>query len=84
MMTEEEAKKKWCPFASSRVCSYATNGGVEWRIFVQEHGLDGKCLGAGCMAWIETSPQRKFNHANIPGRIVTEEAEGYCGLAVRP
>lgn len=73
-MTNEEAKTKWCPYAASRVCSYATNGGVEWHQFIQENGLNGKCIGSDCAAW----------------RTIKDEPEsfpydgGYCGLAGKP
>jgi hypothetical protein len=76
-MTEEEAKRKWCPFArtaDAEVAGYNRTG-------VLGANLDDvKCLGSDCMAWrwmprpLETMPS--------DGSKI--EPWGYCGLVAKP
>ena len=82
-MTEDEAKKKWCPFARvtekwpdgvtcARNRVVTIDGNSESELSSVEHASDlvgTKCLGSQCMAW------RKEEGLNI---------EGYCGLAGKP
>lgn len=70
-MTEDEAKKKWCPF--SRTGIYVGTGGIAVNRHVADEpgGREGafdetRCLGSGCMAW-------RLRMGN--------EHYGYCGLA---
>lgn len=69
-MTEDEAKLRWCPFASSRVVSYERK---EYAICKtgEDHPTP-LCIGDGCMAWRDTrdTTGRKYG--------------GYCGLAGKP
>ncbi len=66
-MTEEDAKKRWCPFARAH-----WSGGVESEYqgnrFFAEDGVTSDpstaCLASGCMAWRWVS-----------------SGHGYCGLA---
>ena len=76
MMTEEEARKRWCPFVR-----YATrdDGGdyperahvVTGNRFLHKPGPGlTNCIASGCMAWRWTG---------FPA-----ERLGYCGLAGKP
>jgi len=76
-MTEDEAKEKWCPFASSRICDTAKNGGLEWGKFIQEHGLNGNCIGSKCMAWRTFNPVSEMDFIEL---IKNYRSEHSCGL----
>jgi hypothetical protein len=75
-MTEDQAKKKWCPL--SRTGIYA---GVS-AVAVNRHISDGtkdadieedtRCKGSECMLWRSTPPE-PFNGEHY--------SSGYCGLA---
>ena len=47
-MTEDEAKTKWCPFASSRALSVETTDGVR---YTHLKNLQLYCIASECMAW---------------------------------
>lgn len=67
-LTEEEAKTKWCPFAS--VTARDANGcGTYWN---GEPAF--MCIASACMAW---RPIPKSAENPYP-------PEGYCGLAGKP
>ena len=71
-MTEDEARKRWCPFARSRSMEYATADGdhaMVARIGPGEEHPSTFCIASGCMAWRW--------HRGVP-------AGGYCGLAGKP
>jgi hypothetical protein len=87
-LTEDEAKKRWCPFAN--VGFGGRFGGAAFNRFqitgqtaagqVVEEGelkipAGAKCLGSGCMAW-RPQPQGPFDKSTGE-----EAAHGRCGLA---
>ena len=71
-MTEDEARKRWCPQTARPVPVYATtitgSGASEFQLIT---GLDSRnrCIASACMAWRW--------HRGVP-------AGGYCGLAGKP
>lgn len=89
-MTEEEAKKKWCPFAKPLVI-----GNKGWSTNQDDNY---NCIGSYCMAWRETKVAIK--KGELTSRVVEERidgftaeygpaqedipAQGYCGLAGKP
>lgn len=78
MMTEEEAKTKWCPFVR------ASGADGEWHTNrpsiadVEAKGFD-LCCGSACMAWRwEIAPEEVEPEWGRPNPT------GYCGLAGKP
>lgn len=76
-MTEQEAKKKWCPFAIAHRAGISGGGnrvqyeGGDWEI-----ARGTTCIASGCMAW---RSQYEWN----PDASTIEPVGGYCGLAGR-
>lgn len=66
-MTEEDAKKKWCPYMQ---VSYADKGAVSNRAGTTFDNF--KCIAAGCMAWIPERRWKEGDHNVVDG--------GRCGL----
>ena len=69
-MTEDEARKRWCPFARSRAVDYTAPDGDRTsvsRVIGNVSGPTTGCIADECMAWR------------------TDDASGgYCGLAGKP
>jgi len=81
-MTEDEAKKRWCPMrcvagAGSDGC-IDNRGNVDGRDVHANSSRD--CLGSGCMAW-------RWNEMGVVEengkgkRVPVQWEDGYCGLA---
>jgi hypothetical protein len=70
-MTEEEAIKKWCPFAIQTITGPASYNRFGDPKNVNVIPIGCMCLASKCMVWKPTSPQM-----GIP-------AGGHCGLAGR-
>ena len=86
MHSEEEARKKWCPFArvAGVVDGTSTQGSVSFNRrapFPQKQGEITNCIARDCMAW-------RFSAVRIvpiPGTGNTRTVSlGYCGLATEP
>lgn len=85
MLTEAEARERWCPFA--RVVGYVGNREKGILTPACNRTLDSeavprvapasKCLASACMAW-RWAPD-EFE----PGELV-KLRRGYCGLAGKP
>ncbi len=74
LMTEERARKKWCPMKRLFVTAdFAAGAAVNF-----EHDAvpsDGTCIASQCMMW-------RFGGALVKGEGT--EHLGYCGLAGNP
>ncbi len=99
MLTEDEAKTKWCPFA--RVGNKSGRAHASNRLAIQDSDkidipFNSFCIGSACMAWRQSqkrNPDWKPNHSFMSGPIlhpddeepahIPDEAHGYCGLAGR-
>lgn len=84
-MTEEDARKKWCPFVR------VTEEGVEksWNRSIDQFLIDGgkmkavhtACIASECMAWRWVLTEKPGRHVPLG---VKERVQGYCGLAGSP
>lgn len=79
MMTEDDAKTKWCPMV--RFKSAETGSGPafnrggspdDWHIL--------NCIGSRCMAWRAEMVDANDDPKDIEARWI-ESGRGYCGLA---
>lgn len=74
-MTEEEARKKWCPMVrfAGQVLEPAynrTNSGIT----LQQHD---KCIASDCMMW-------RWTFGKEDNRELYGDHTGYCGLRGKP
>lgn len=78
MMTEGEAKTKWCPYV--RGPDVAGLGPVAAnRTFEGEPRNGARCIASGCMAW-----RWEGGGPPDPNWSDPDKARGYCGNAGRP
>ncbi len=90
MLTEDEAKTKWCPFA--RVGSPAVHDAAVMNRMVSEDSALvadlAPCVGSACMAWrpisvdalLKRQPEIPKDDPGVRNYVV----RGYCGLAGPP
>lgn len=82
-MIEDEAKKKWCPFArvsltrDNNECYQIGNRAVVEGDVTNQSPI-GLCIGSKCMAWQETQSGKSMAGDQLL------KPEGYCGLAGKP
>lgn len=71
-MTEEDARKRWCPFSSTGYVGVSLNriSGVDRQDHAAAISHDTRCVAAHCMAW-RWHPHRKNEGSR----------SGFCGLA---
>jgi hypothetical protein len=73
-MTEDEARKKWCPFVRM------DNGYYNRSAQTNHH----KCLASECAAW-RWVPDPLISFVSDGQTIVNKSTDhGYCGLAGKP
>jgi hypothetical protein len=86
IVTEEEARIKWCPFVRAITGERAGSGyklqhglGPFNRILLQPTGEEtsGGCIASACMAW-----NWLMDHSE-PGKPPVRTDKGYCGLTYR-
>lgn len=76
MMTEEEAKKKWCPHTQVAVVESGAASNRESFALASQKGYD-LCLGSACMAW-------RWSVGPMANDAPDVKYKGYCGLAGKP
>lgn len=88
-MTEEEARKKWCPHVRQSAVMRQEDGREHLITYNRSYteNLPGcRCIAADCMAWRwESKPipgNRTNNDFDVPGSDTP--GIGYCGLAGKP
>ena len=84
-MTEDEARKLWCPFA--RVIHFHDNDGLGQAPAAGNRGCHGdpkteaRCIASDCMAWRWNS---NYDHSGDSTAAMQNRRNGYggyCGLA---
>lgn len=92
LVTEDEAKTKWCPFARVIVdrefAEESVASGNRWtgETLPTNSPTNSECLGPGCMAW-RWQPRMEpagdpFDISKSPGIARSAPpTHGYCGLA---
>lgn len=88
ILTEEEARKKWCPHA--RELGRAQDGGNISRLVAgYNRGGDGamipSCIGSACMAW-RWAEAKKIRDIDLVTSDVVDlpPRVGFCGLSGTP
>lgn len=91
ILTEEEAKTKWCPHVrqSDGIGEVATNRWDE-----DNNPAYARCIASECMAWEwATKPNPDFKECNMwpdqrarheMDRTLPDHERGYCGLSGKP
>lgn len=82
MLTEEQAKTKWCPFVNHHNALFQPCGNSMAGTF-HNRGEEPffYCIGSACMAWRETLGCDPNDHSPLGSKIVVG---GFCGLAGKP
>ncbi|NUO81952.1 hypothetical protein HUU05_17910 [candidate division KSB1 bacterium] len=75
LLSEKDAKTKWCPFAISAVRRYEDSvSTINRRIGSGKPDVDCFCIAADCMMWRAVSVTKDNEKVKL----------GYCGLAGKP
>lgn len=93
MMTEDEAKEKWCPQTNAPAIPYGSAGdGPPEDDYIAEVSAISPCIGSACMAWRRGREMFQLESGRlvdprdgILGDIKYKRVRlGYCGLAGQP
>lgn len=84
-MTEEQAKKKWCPMVRAGLKGANTYVGINWpsgEVLDQEYA---KCIGSDCMMWRWENVYTTSDGQNVMEATTDDGSgqvpNGHCGLA---
>jgi len=80
-MTEDEARKKWCPFARHT----QDEAPVANRWDSDLNPIQCRCIASDCLAWrwrVTSGVEERMYHDVAAGK--EPQREGYCGLAGKP
>lgn len=93
LLTEEQAKEKWCPFARAPLSWAVDEDHYDTLAAAVNIGrpMICRCQGSDCMAW-RWEPSEDFKNrqvayedsSNLPGTMPEPLPRGYCGLAGKP
>ena len=80
MMTEAEARKKWCPHI--RISGTDRQSAMTNRCDTPTMTC---CIASECMAW-RWGPSTRWEHDadGNPTKAILEDSRGYCGLGGKP
>lgn len=79
ILTEEEAKTKWCPEARCGNASGANRSGPQ-----HDFAATPFCIGSACMAWRWNGESPAFPGAGPEDNLNPAGRGGYCGKAGKP
>lgn len=85
IVTEEEAKTKWCP--ESRVADSAEDLAPSSNRIYNGEGkvdIDCRCIASACMAWRWYRPPPDLSDTEIGYNATYSKPNGYCGKAGKP
>jgi hypothetical protein len=92
MLTEREAREKWCPYANVYVPYHGTgaagNRGLSDGRDLQGNKGQAQCIASDCMAWrkvdqVGIGPNGEQRDRDLDGRTRWVD-RGYCGAFGRP
>ena len=81
IVTEEQARRKWCPQAMSYASHLGGHAAVNRRHDTGEPWQDCNCIASDCMMW--RWAEQGHDAGDMPGTGV-HPSTGYCGLAGKP
>lgn len=91
IMTEDEARRRWCPFGMQPIAGYAqpSSGLSTSQTYVisgnRAQGDVPACLASQCMAWRWKDPKVLREIDLVTADVVDEQPRrGYCGAFGRP
>lgn len=81
ILTEDEAKTKWCPFVRAPLS-------VEWPNSPASPAINSlsdsfRCIASECMAW-QWGNYHADGYDKAGNPLTAPTGEGYCGLAGKP
>lgn len=82
MLTEEEAKTKWCPHVRVLASTDGAKAGVNMILTGDDLLPDrskSNCIASACMAW-----RWRRRYADDAKEAKISHVTGYCGLAGKP
>jgi hypothetical protein len=87
ILTEEEAKKKWCPHTRlyqsniTQVFNRAVTVDKDSKMIASYDNCPGaRCIGSQCMAWTWVEPKNLRDIDLVTGDIEPASRQGRCGL----
>ena len=86
MLTEQQAREKWCPAArvvleGERERTPPFNRLATTVSVVDANPVDARCIASGCMWW---RWERRWQPREHDGPTEVQTERGYCGMAGKP
>ena len=86
LLTEEEAKTKWCPLVrvaeAQAVGDFKISLAINRDVSLGEKRPRFKCIASSCMMW-RKMPRHNWNNQLSQWEVQTNDT-GFCGLAGKP
>lgn len=82
LLTEAQARKKWCPyvrFSLTERDGNASNRHMDAARMIVQNPMYSQCIASDCMAWREATDGQGHQEGDDPRFF-----RGYCGLAGVP
>lgn len=83
MLTEDEAKTKWCPAARVTQISGEAGNRYAFDHDGSQQAAFARCIASACMAWRWIGELKTFGPREAPEERRVYE-RGFCGLAGKP